>query len=251
MSPTLSKLSGKVALVTGASKGIGAAIAQELAHAGATVVINYASSSADAARVVTAITDRGGQAVVLQADVSKSDQVNRLFAEIRSAYGRLDILVNNAGLYQGQPLGEITEDNFRRHFDLNVLGVILTTQAALPLFGPEGGSIINVSSIVSTLCPPGTAVYNASKAAVDCLTRTWARELGVKRIRVNTVNPGPVETEGTHSAGFTAHFDSFAAITPLRRVGQPGDIAPVVVFLASSDSGWITGESLFVTGGLR
>jgi 3-oxoacyl-[acyl-carrier protein] reductase len=251
MSPPRPKLSGKIALITGASKGIGAAIAQELAQSGATIVINYASATADAARVVAAIMDRGGQAVAFQADVSNSAQVDRLFAEIRSTFGRLDILVNNAGLYQGQPLGEITEDNFRRHFDLNVLGVILTTQAALPLFGPEGGSIINVSSIVSSLCPPGTAVYNASKAAVDCLTRTLARELGARKIRVNTVNPGPVETEGTHSAGFTAHFDSFAALTPLRRVGQPGDIAPVVVFLASPDSGWITGESLFVTGGLR
>lgn len=251
MSPTQPNLSGKVALVTGASKGIGAAIAQELARAGATVVINYASAAADAARVVASVVARGGQAVALQADVSKSAQVDHLFAEIRSTYGRLDILVNNAGLYQGQAVGEITEDNFHRHFDLNVLGVILTTQAALPLFGPEGGSIVNVSSIVSTLAPTGTAVYNASKAAVDCLTRTFARELGSRKIRVNTVNPGPVETEGTHSAGFTSHFDSFAAITPLGRVGQPGDIAPVVAFLASPDSGWITGESLFVTGGLR
>jgi 3-oxoacyl-[acyl-carrier protein] reductase len=251
MNPPKSQLSGKVALVTGASKGIGAAIAQELANAGASVVVNYASASADAARVVSAIAARGGQAHAIQANVSQSADVDRLFAEIKSRYGRLDVLVNNAGLYQGQPVGGITEDNFHRHFDLNVLGVILTTQAALPLFGPEGGSIINVSSIVSTLAPVGTAVYNASKAAVDCLTRTFARELGARKIRVNTVNPGPIETEGTHAAGFTAHFDSFATLTPLGRVGQPRDIAPVVAFLASPDSGWITGESLFVTGGLR
>jgi 3-oxoacyl-[acyl-carrier protein] reductase len=251
MNPPKSQLSGKVALVTGASKGIGAAIAQELADAGASVVVNYASASADAAGVVSAIAARGGQAHAIQANVSQSADVDRLFAEIKSRYGRLDVLVNNAGLYQGQPVGGITEDNFHRHFDLNVLGVILTTQAALPLFGPEGGSIINVSSIVSTLAPVGTAVYNASKAAVDCLTRTFARELGARKIRVNTVNPGPIETEGTHAAGFTSHFDSFATLTPLGRVGQPRDIAPVVAFLASPNSGWITGESLFVTGGLR
>lgn len=245
------KLSGKVAVVTGASKGIGAGIAKHLAAAGASVVVNYSSSKADGEKVVAEITAAGGRAIAVQANAGKQADVERLFAEAKQAFGRLDILVNNAGIYEGQPVGQITEDNFHRHFNLNVWGVILATQEALKHLGPEGGSIINISSVVSTLAIPNTAVYNATKGAVDTLTRTFAKELGARKIRVNSVNPGPIETEGTHAAGFVSHFQSFAAITPLGRIGQPDDIAPVVVFLASPDSGWITGESLFVTGGLR
>jgi 3-oxoacyl-[acyl-carrier protein] reductase len=245
------KLSGKVAVVTGASKGIGASIAKHLAAEGAAVVVNYASSRAGADQVVAEITHAGGKAVAVQADVAKQADIERLFAETKAAFGALDILVNNAGIYDGQPLGQITEENFHRHFNLNVLGLILTTQEALNHFGPEGGSIVNTSSVVSTLALPGTAVYNASKAAVDSLTRTFSRELGARKIRVNSVNPGPIETEGTHSAGMVGPFQAFVALTPLGRIGQPDDIAPAVVFLASPGSGWITGETLYVTGGLR
>jgi 3-oxoacyl-[acyl-carrier protein] reductase len=245
------KLSGKVAVVTGASKGIGAAIARHLAAAGASVVVNYSSSKTDGEKVVAEIAAAGGRAIAVQANVAKQADVERLFSEANKAFGRLDILVNNAGIYEGQPLGQITEENFHRQFNLNVLGVILATQEALKYVGAEGASFINTSSVVSTLAIPNTAVYNATKAAVDALTRTFAKELGARKIRVNTVNPGPVETEGTHAAGFVSKFEHFAAITPLGRVGQPDDIAPVVTFLASPDSGWITGESIFVTGGLR
>ncbi len=245
------KLSGKVAVVTGASKGIGAAIAKHLAAAGASVIVNYASSKNGADKVVTEIAGAGGKAVAVQGDVSRQPDIERLFVETKRAFGRLDVLVNNAGIYEGQPLGSITEENFHRHFNLNVLGLVLTTQEALKYFGAEGGTIVNVSSVVSTLSLPNTAVYNATKSAVDALTRTFAKELGARKIRVNSVNPGPIETEGTHAAGFVDQFQAFAAMTPLGRVGQPDDIAPAVVFLASPESGWITGESLFVTGGLR
>lgn len=251
MNTSSRKLAGKVAVVTGASKGIGAAIAKQLAAAGATVVVNYASSKAAAEKVVAEIASEGGKAFAVVGDVSKQADMERLFQESAAAFGRIDILVNNAGIYEGQPLGQITEESFHRHFNLNVLGVILATQEALKHFNPEGGSIVNVSSVVSTLAIPSTAVYNATKGAVDTLTKTFAKELGARKIRVNSVNPGPIETEGTHAAGFVASFQHFAAVTPLGRVGQPGDIAPVVVFLASPDSGWITGESIFVTGGLR
>ena len=251
MDTSSKKLAGKVAVVTGASKGIGAAIAKQLAAAGAAVVVNYASSKSAADKVVAEITAAGGKAFAVVGDVSKHADVARLFQESAAAFGRIDILVNNAGIYEGQPLGQITEENFHRHFNLNVLGVILATQEALKYFGPDGGSIVNVSSVVSTLAIPNTAVYNATKGAVDTLTKTFAKELGARKIRVNSVNPGPIETEGTHAAGFVSSFQHFANITPLGRVGQPGDIAPVVVFLASPDSGWITGESIFVTGGLR
>jgi 3-oxoacyl-[acyl-carrier protein] reductase len=245
------KLDAKVAIVTGASKGIGAAIAKHLAAAGAAVVVNYASSKADGDKVVAEIIASGGKAIAVQANVAKQDELEHLFSEAKKAFGRLDILVNNAGVYQGQPVGQITEENFHRHFNLNVLGVILATQAALKYFDADGGSIINTSSVVSTLAIPNTAVYNATKAAVDNLTRTFAKELGARKIRVNSVNPGPIETEGAHTAGFVDSFASFAAVTPLGRVGVPDDIAPVVVFLASSDSAWITGESIYVAGGLR
>jgi 3-oxoacyl-[acyl-carrier protein] reductase len=251
MSNRTNKLAGKVAVVTGASKGIGAATAKHLAAEGAAVVVNYASSREGADRVVAEITAQGGKAIAAQANVANQADIERLFAETKKAFGALDILVNNAGIYEGAPIGQITEENFHRHFNLNVLGLILATQEAIKHFGPAGGSIINTSSVVSTLSPAGMAVYNATKSAVDGLTRTFAKELGQRKIRVNSVNPGPVETEGTHSAGIVEEFQAFAAITPLGRVGQPEDIAPVVVFLASPDSGWITGESLYAAGGLR
>ena len=251
MSSTMKKLTAKVAIVTGASKGIGASIAKHLAAEGAAVVVNYASSREGAERVVSEIAAQGGKAVAIQANVAKKADIERLFAEAKKTYGALDILINNAGIYDGVPVGQITEEHFHRHFDLNVLGLILATQEALKNFGPEGGSIVNISSVVSTLSPAGMAVYNATKSAVDGLTRTFAKELGSRHIRVNSVNPGPVETEGTRAAGMVSKFEAFAAITPLGRVGQPDDIAPAVVFLASPDSGWITGETLYVTGGMR
>jgi 3-oxoacyl-[acyl-carrier protein] reductase len=247
------KLAGKVAVVTGASKGIGAAIAKRLAAEGAAVVVNYASSKAGADKVVAEITSAGGKAVAVQADVAKKADIVRLFAETKKAFGQLDILVNNAGIYEMSPLDAITEEHFHKQFNLNVLGLILTTQEAIKYFGPAGGNVINTSSIVSTWGVPGGAVYSATKAAVDAVTRSLAKELGARKIRVNSVNPGMVETEGTHSAGiiesdFRKHTE---ATTPLGRIGQPEDIAPAVAFLASSDSAWITGESLYVTGGLR
>ncbi len=251
MSIQTNKLAGKVAVVTGASKGIGAAIAKHLAAEGAAVVVNYSSSREGADRVVAEVAAKGGKAIAVQANVAKPADIGRLFAETKKAFGALDILVNNAGIYEGAPLGQITEENFHRHFNLNVLGLILATQEAIKHFGPAGGSIVNTSSVVSTLSPAGMAVYNATKSAVDGLTRTFAKELGPRKIRVNAVNPGPVETEGTRSAGMADKFQAYAAVTPLGRIGQPEDIAPVVVFLASPDSGWITGESLYVSGGLR
>jgi len=245
------KLSGKVAIVTGASKGIGAGIAKRLAGEGSTVVVNYSSSKAEAEKVVGDIAAKGGNAVAIQANVSKAADITRLFDETMSATGQLDILVNNAGIYDPAGVGQITEDHFHRLFNVNVLGLILCTQEALKHFGPEGGAIVNVSSIVGTYAPAGTPVYNATKAAVDTLTRTFAKELGARKVRVNCVNPGPVETEGVHAQGFVEAFNAFAKITPLGRIAQPQDIAPVVAFLASPDSGWITGETLYAAGGLR
>lgn len=247
----MQKLTNKVAVVTGASKGIGAAIAKHLAAAGASVVVNYASSRTDADRVVAAITGAGGQAVAVQADVSNQADIVRLFAETRRVFGRLDVLVNNAGLYQGALLPDITPELFHRHFNLNVLGLILTTQEAVKHFGPEGGSIINTSSVLSTLSMPGNGVYNASKSAVDGLTRTFAKELAARKIRVNSVNPGLVETEGLHSTGGMQHSDRVAAMSPMGRLGKPDDIAPAVVFLASADSAWMTAETLYITGGIH
>lgn len=247
------KLSGKVAVVTGASKGIGATISKQLAAEGASVVVNYASSKSGADKVVADITAAGGKAVAVQADVAKKADIERLFAEAKKAFGRLDILVNNAGIYEFAPLESVTEELFHKQFNLNVLGLILTTQEALKHFGPAGGSVINTSSIVSTWGTPGGTVYSATKAAVDAVTRCLAKELGPRKIRVNSVNPGMVETEGTHSAGITSSDfrKQTEAATPLGRICQPADIAPAVVFLASGDSGMITGESLFITGGFR
>jgi 3-oxoacyl-[acyl-carrier protein] reductase len=245
------KLSGKVAVVTGASKGIGASIAQHLAAEGAAVVVNYATSREGADKVVAEVERRGGKAVAIQADVARRADIQRLFAEAKRAFGRVDILVNNAGVFEFAPIEEVTAEHFHRQFDLNVLGLLLTTQEALRYLGPEGGSIINVSSVVATLAPPTASVYSATKGAVDTVTRSLAKELGPRRIRVNSINPGMIETEGFHAAGL-AESDfrkQVEAQTPLGRIGQPGDIGPVAVFLASSDSGWITGETIHVSGG--
>ena len=249
----MSKLKNKVAVVTGASKGIGAGIAKGLAAEGASVVVNYSSSKEGADRVVAEIVKKGGKAVAVQGDVSKSSDVRRLFAETHKAFGTLDVLVNNAGVYDLAPLGEITEEQFHRQFNTNVLGLILTTQEAVKRFGAGGGSIINIGSTVSSITPPATAVYTATKGAVDAVTHVLAKELGPKKIRVNSINPGVVETEGTHSLGFIgSDFQKqFEAQTPLGRIGQPDDIAPIAVFLASADSGWLTGETLLASGGLR
>lgn len=249
----MKRLTDKVAVVTGASKGIGAGIAKSMASEGAAVVVNYASSKEDADRVVAEITEQGGKAVAVQGDVSKASDVQRLFAETKQAFGKLDVLVNNAGVYQFAPLGEITEDQFHRLFNTNVLGLLLATQEAEKLFGPEGGSVINIGSTVSSITPATTAVYTATKGAVDAITHVLAKELGPKKIRVNSINPGMVETEGVHAAGYLgSDFQKqLEAQTPLGRIAQPGDIAPIAVFLASTDSGWLTGETLLASGGLR
>ena len=247
------KLSGKVAVVTGASKGIGASIAEHLASEGATVVVNYASSKTDADQVVDRITKRGGTALTVQANVAKQADIERLFDETKKTFGRLDILVNNAGVYEFSPLENITEDHYQRHFDLNVYAVLFVSQAALKLFNSAGGSIINMSSVVSTMAFPNAAVYSGSKAAVDAITRSLAAELGPRRIRVNAIRPGMVETEGTRSAGITESDmrKQVEAQTPLGRIGQPRDIANLAVFLASDDSSWITGETFLISGGYR
>jgi 3-oxoacyl-[acyl-carrier protein] reductase len=247
------KLAGKVAVVTGASKGIGAAIAAHLAAEGAAVVVNYASSKSGAEKVVAQIAQKGGHAVAVQADLSKPADIKRLFAETMSALKRIDILVNNAGVYEFDPIEAVTPENFHKMFDLNVLGLLLATQEAIKHFSSGGGSIVNISSVAATQAPPTASVYSATKAAVNAITRSLAQELGPRNIRVNAVNPGMIETEGTHSAGITeSDFrKQTEAQTPLRRIGQPGDIAPAVVFLASDDAAWLTGETLYITGGLR
>ena len=249
----MSKLKGKVAVVTGASKGIGADIAKGLAKEGASVVVNYASSKEGADRVVAEITGRGGKAIAVQGDVSKASDVKRLFSETKKSFGKLDVLVNNAGVYKFAPLEDITEEHFHWHFNTNVLGLLLTTQEAAKLFPAEGGSVINIGSTATALNPPTTAVYTATKGAVDAVTHVLAKELGPKKIRVNSINPGMVETEGVHSIGIIgSDFQkSFEAQTPLGRIAQPEDITPIAVFLASSDSGWLTGETLLASGGLR
>ena len=247
------KLAGKVAVVTGASKGIGAAIARHLAAEGAAVVVNYSSSKEGAERVVAEITRNGGRAVAVQANVAKQPEIRRLFSAAKEAFGRVDVLVNNAGIYEFAPLEAITPEHFHKQFDLNVLGLILATQEAAKHFGPDGGSVINISSVVSTLAPPTTSVYSATKAAVDAVTRSLAKELGPRKVRVNSINPGMVETEGVHAAGIAESEmrKQIEAQTPLGRIGQPDDIAPAAVFLASEDSKWVTGETLYVSGGHR
>jgi 3-oxoacyl-[acyl-carrier protein] reductase len=249
----MGKLNGRVAVVTGASKGIGAGIAKELAAEGAAVVVNYASSKADADRVVADIAGKGGKAVAVQADVSKEADVERLFGETKKAYGTLDVLVNNAGVYQFAPLEGVTEQEFHRQFGTNVLGLILATREAAKHFSERGGSVINIGSVASRLTPPASVVYSATKGAVDAVTQVLSKELGPKKIRVNSINPGVVETEGFHAAGFSgSDFEKNAvAQTPLGRTGRPGDIAPLAVFLASPESQWVTGQILLASGGLQ
>jgi len=248
----MSKLANKVAIVTGASKGIGAGIARALAAEGAAVVVNYASSKAGADKVVSEIEQAGGRAIAVQGDVSKADQAQGLVDAAVDAFGGLDVLVNNSGVYELTPLEALTEDQYRRMFDVNVLGLLLTTQAAAPHLG-EGGSVINISSAITSILPPDSAVYSGTKGAVDAITGALANEFGPRRIRVNAINPGVVETEGTHTAGVIgSDFETGAvAQTPLGRVGQPDDIADVAVFLASDDARWLTGERLSASGGLR
>jgi 3-oxoacyl-[acyl-carrier protein] reductase len=247
----MSKLKGKVAVVTGASKGIGAAIAKRLAADGANVVVNYSSSREGAERVVSEIKKEGGKAIAVGGSVQKEGDITNLFDETRKAYGKVDILVNNAGVYAFAPLEEITAEEYRRIYDTNVLGLLLTTKAALPYFPAEGGSVVNISSVVSTLAPAAASVYSSTKGAVDTITKSLAKELGSRNIRVNAINPGLVITEGTHSAGIVdSDFEKQAvAATPLGRAGQPEDIAPPVAFLASDDARWITGETIYVSGG--
>lgn len=247
------RLEGKTAVVTGASKGIGAEIARRLAAEGASVVVNYASSRAGADKVVAEIAGAGGKAVAVQADVSRPEDVARLFAEAKAAFGGLDVLVNNAGIYEFAPLEAITPDHYRRQFDLNVLGLILTTQEAVKHFGEKGGSVINIGSVVGKLALPATTVYSATKAAVDSVTRTLAAELGPKKIRVNAVNPGMVATEGNAGAGDPENplRKEIEARTPLGRIGGVDDIAPTVAYFASDDSKWTTGETIYISGGFR
>ena len=249
----MSRLDGKVALVTGASKGIGAGIAKGLAAEGAAVAVNYASSRAGADRVVAEIEAGGGKAIAVQGDVGKAADARRIVAETRAAFGSLDILVNNAGVYRFAPLEDVSEAEFHRHFDTNVLGLLLVTQEAVRQFPAQGGSIINISSISSTNGMPMTAVYAATKGAVDSITRVLASELGPRNIRVNAISPGGVETEGVRVLGIleSEMGDRMIAQTPLGRVGQPQDIAPIAVFLASQESGWVTGQMLVASGGLR
>jgi 3-oxoacyl-[acyl-carrier protein] reductase len=246
-------LAGKVAVVTGASKGIGAGIAKQLAAEGAAVVVNYATAKEDGDRVVDEITKRGGRAIAVQGNVSQRGDIERLFATAKKAFGQLDILINNAGIYEWSPLEEITEEQFHRQFDVNVLGLLLATKEAVKHFGPDGGSIINISSTVTSLTPPNSSVYTGTKGAVDAITRTLAKELGPRKIRVNAINPGMVETEGLIATGFSEGEvrQSLEAQTPLGRIGKPDDIAPAAVFLASADSKWMTGETLRIAGGLR
>ena len=249
------KLKGRVALVTGASKGIGAGIARELAAAGAAVVVNYATDQAAADSVVHQITKADGGAVAIQADVSKSDDVRRLFAELKETFGSLDVLVNNAGVYTPMPLAEMIESEFHREFDTNVLGPLLVTRESLKYFGPNGGSVINIGSGASRMCPPGYSIYAASKSALDAITGVLAKELAPQNIRVNSINPGVTLSEGTQAAGLYGIGSEFERtlieMTPLGRMGTPSDIAKIVTFLASDDSGWLTGEIILASGGLR
>lgn len=249
----MGKLTGKVAIVTGASKGIGASIAEHLAKEGASVVVNYASSKSGADAVVKRITDAGGIAVAVGASVTDPEQIKTLIAETLKAYGKIDVLVNNAGIFEFGPLEAITPEHFHKQFDTNVLGLLLTTQAAVKEFGPEGGSIINISSVVAKSAPPAGSVYSATKGAVDAITLSLARELGPRKIRVNSVSPGMVETEGAHTAGIIgSDFQKVVeAGTPLGRIGQPDDIGKAVAFFAGDDSAWISGEAVLVAGGNR
>jgi len=249
------RLEGKVALVSGASKGIGAGIAKGLAAAGASVAVNYASDQRGAEAVVAAITASGGRAIVVQGDVSKSADVARLFVEVKAAYGALDVLVNNAAVYKLDPLEKVTEEEFHREFNTNVLGPLLMIREAVRYFGPSGGSIINIGSTASQMIAPNLSIYTATKSAVDAITRVLAKELGPKKIRVNSINPGATATEGARTAGLIGVGGDFEkqllAMTPLGRIAQPSDIAPIAVFLASDEASWLTGEIILASGGLR
>jgi len=247
----MKRLTGKVAVVTGASKGIGAAVAKRLAADGAKVVVSYATGREGAEKVVKEITKAGGEAIAVRASIPKEAEIDALFAEAQRAYGKVDILVNNAGVYGFGPIDEVTVEEYRRQHDTNVLGVLLATKAALPYFPSEGGSVVNVSSVVSSLAPPAASVYASTKGAVDTITKALAKELAGRKIRVNAVNPGLVITEGVEAAGIVgSDFEKGAiAATPLGRAGRPEDIAPPVSFLASEEARWITGETLFVSGG--
>ena len=249
----MAKLTGKVAVVTGASKGIGAGIAKELAAQGASVVVNYASSKEGAEKVVAEITKAGGKAIAVGGSVAKAAEIDKLFAETKKAYGKVDILVNNAGVYAFVPLEGIAEEEIDRMFNTNVKGLLLATRAGVALFPPEGGSVINIGSVASEQTPATSAVYSGTKGAVDAITRVLAKELGPKKIRVNSVNPGPVVTEGFKSGGIEgSDFEkSMIQSTPLGRIGQPDDIATVVAFLASDDARWVTGSLLQAAGGMR
>jgi len=249
----MGKLTGKVAVVTGASKGIGAGIAKELAAQGASVVVNYSSSKEGADKVVAGITKAGGKAIAVGGSVARAAEIETLFAETRKAYGKVDILVNNAGVYSFAPLEAITEEEIDRIYDTNVKGLLLTTKAGVALFPKEGGSIINIGSVASDQTPPASSIYSGTKGAVDAITRVFAKELGPKNIRVNAVNPGPIVTEGFKSAGIQGSEFEKQMIqgTPLGRIGQPDDVATVVAFLASDDARWITGSLLQAAGGMR
>jgi 3-oxoacyl-[acyl-carrier protein] reductase len=250
----MNKLTGKVAIVTGASKGIGAALAKGLAAAGAAVTVNYSSSKESAERTVAEITRKGGKAIAIQGDVVNAADMKRLFEETKKAFGSVDVLVNNAGVFEFQPIEAITEQGFHRHFDTNVLGTILATQEAVKHFPPSGGSIVNISSIASENPVPNSSLYAATKGAIDTLTMALSKELGPRKIRVNTVAPGLVDTEGNRSVGFvgSSDGDAIAATTPLgARFAQPEEVAPVVVFLASDDAAWLTGERISASGGLH
>ena len=248
----MSKLSGKVAIVTGASKGIGAAVAKSLAASGASVVANYASSKEGAQKVVDSITAAGGKALAVKGDVSKAAEARAVVEAAIQNYGRLDVLVNNAGVYDMKPLEEITEEHFHTIFNINVLGLLLISREAAKHLGP-GGSIVNIGSAVSRIAPPGSAVYTATKSAVDGITGVLSRELGPKGVRVNSINPGMVETEGAHTAGFigSSFQDQLVAQTPLGRIGQPQDIASIATFLATDDAGWLTGQRIIASGGMQ
>jgi len=247
------KLENKVAVVTGASKGIGAGIAKSLAAAGAAVIVNFASSKEGAEKVVSDIIATGGKAIAIQGDVTKKADVDRLFEETKAAFGAINILVNNAGIYEFCPIEEITEEHYHNQFNINVLGLLLVTQGAVKNFAENGGSIINISSFVSRTAPPNSAVYTATKSAVDGITQVLSKELAAKKIRVNSINPGMIETEGTHAGGVIGgdYYKELEAQTPLGRIGVPDDISPIAVFLASEDSGWLTGETIIASGGLR
>jgi 3-oxoacyl-[acyl-carrier protein] reductase len=247
----MKNLKDKIALVTGASKGIGASIAKDLAAAGASVIVNYATSKVGADKTVAEIAAAGGKAAAIQGDVSKPEEITRMFAAIKQQYGRLDILVNNAGVYKFAPLEEVTPEEFHREFNLNVLGLLLATKEAVRLIGPKGGSVINISSVVSSMAPAYGSVYSATKGAVDSITISLSKELGPRQIRVNSLNPGLVETEGTHAVGaLEGEFhESRLKTTPLGRIGQPQDISRIAVFLASDDSYWVSGQAIRAAGG--